>query len=527
MAAAPRRPRRRLSSPHRRAEARRAGVRAHQAVRARPDEPAPPPRVRAAHRGRHGRLARTGDVGRVARPRAAAGRSGRSGGPIACSRRWRRCGRWPRSARCRSRKSGTCCAIAWSCSTGSRRSAGTAGCLSARRTRRAAGGSGSCSCPASPSASCRSVRTRIRCCSTSGEAALGGLANQDDRKNAERLLLKLSIGAATERLYLSYPRLDVAETRVRVPSFYALDVVRAITGAVPDHRQLARDAAEEAGASLAWPAPKDPAPRDRRSRARPRVAEAAARVPRSGLGPRPRALPAAAQRVAAPIGDQPLDSRAQGVVAGGRPRSRGAGDQPGAREGASRQPPILAVGAAAVLVVSVPVPARDDLPPRAARRARAARAARSADARQPVSPGAGRVLPGDGKGRCAAGHARPCRGGLEGRRRCARSGGSGIRRAAGAGDPARLAGRDRRAAARSRHLGPEDGRRRLVGAGLLRIQLRPVRRRPRRAQPEGSGHDRRAVRAARIGRSHRAIGKTARRCASPTTRRGRTGRKTG
>ncbi len=88
--------------------------------------------------------------------------------------------------------------------------------------------------------------------------ALGGLANQDDRKNAERLLLKLSIGAATDRAYLSYPRLDVAETRVRVPSFYALDVVRAITGAVPDHRQLAREAAEEAGASLAWPAPKDP-----------------------------------------------------------------------------------------------------------------------------------------------------------------------------------------------------------------------------------------------------------------------------
>ena len=88
--------------------------------------------------------------------------------------------------------------------------------------------------------------------------ALGGLANQDDRKNAERLLLKLSIGAATDRAYLSYPRLDVAETRVRVPSFYALDVVRAITGSVPDHRHLARDAADEAGASLAWPAPKDP-----------------------------------------------------------------------------------------------------------------------------------------------------------------------------------------------------------------------------------------------------------------------------
>lgn len=86
----------------------------------------------------------------------------------------------------------------------------------------------------------------------------GSLATQDDRKNAERLLLKLSIGAAEERLYLSYPRLDVAETRARVPSFYALDVVRAITGDIPDHRQLASEAAAEAGASLAWPAPKDP-----------------------------------------------------------------------------------------------------------------------------------------------------------------------------------------------------------------------------------------------------------------------------
>jgi hypothetical protein len=85
-----------------------------------------------------------------------------------------------------------------------------------------------------------------------------GLARQDDRAAAERLLLKIAIGASSERLYLSYPRLDVAETRARVPSFYALDVMRAITGAIPDHRVLAADAAQEAGASLAWPAPADP-----------------------------------------------------------------------------------------------------------------------------------------------------------------------------------------------------------------------------------------------------------------------------
>ena len=84
-----------------------------------------------------------------------------------------------------------------------------------------------------------------------------GLARQDDRAAAERLLLRLAIGAASDRLYLSYPRLDVGETRARVPSFYALDVMRAITGAIPDHRVLAADAASEAGASLAWPAPVD------------------------------------------------------------------------------------------------------------------------------------------------------------------------------------------------------------------------------------------------------------------------------
>ena len=84
------------------------------------------------------------------------------------------------------------------------------------------------------------------------------LVGQDERSRAERLLLKIAIGAANQRLYLSSPRLDVSETRARVPSFYALDVVRAITGRVPDHRVLASDAADAGGASLAWPAPKDP-----------------------------------------------------------------------------------------------------------------------------------------------------------------------------------------------------------------------------------------------------------------------------
>ena len=82
-----------------------------------------------------------------------------------------------------------------------------------------------------------------------------GLPVQEDRARTERLLLRLAVGAATERLYLSYPRMDVAESRPRVPSFYVLDIMRAITGRIPRHERLREDAAERGGASLAWPAP--------------------------------------------------------------------------------------------------------------------------------------------------------------------------------------------------------------------------------------------------------------------------------
>jgi hypothetical protein len=75
----------------------------------------------------------------------------------------------------------------------------------------------------------------------------------------ERLLLHLAAGAAGERLYVSYPRLDVAEGRARVPSFYALDVLRGATGRIPDHEALAHAAAQAGDPSLAWPAPDDPA----------------------------------------------------------------------------------------------------------------------------------------------------------------------------------------------------------------------------------------------------------------------------
>ncbi|MEN3338412.1 MAG: ATP-dependent helicase/nuclease subunit [Acidobacteriota bacterium] len=86
-----------------------------------------------------------------------------------------------------------------------------------------------------------------------------GLAVQEDRGRNERLMLRLAVGAATERLWLSYPRIDVAESRPRVPSFYALDIMRAITGRVPDHEELQERAAAAGAAGLAWPSPSEPA----------------------------------------------------------------------------------------------------------------------------------------------------------------------------------------------------------------------------------------------------------------------------
>jgi CRISPR/Cas system-associated exonuclease Cas4 (RecB family) len=84
------------------------------------------------------------------------------------------------------------------------------------------------------------------------------LTLQDDRAEHERFLLRLAVGVASERLYVSFPRIETAEARARVPSFYALEVMRAVTGRIPDHQQLELEASEEANASLAWPAPPRP-----------------------------------------------------------------------------------------------------------------------------------------------------------------------------------------------------------------------------------------------------------------------------
>lgn len=84
------------------------------------------------------------------------------------------------------------------------------------------------------------------------------LETTESRVAGERLALRLAIGAATERVVLSYPRLDTERGRPRVPSFYALEVLRAIEGTLPSFEELAGRAEEAGAARMAWPAPERP-----------------------------------------------------------------------------------------------------------------------------------------------------------------------------------------------------------------------------------------------------------------------------
>lgn len=82
-----------------------------------------------------------------------------------------------------------------------------------------------------------------------------GLPLQADRVQLERLALRLAIGAATRRVVFSYPSVDLAKGRAKVPSFYLLEIARASRGELPDFETLERQAASSSGSRLGWPAP--------------------------------------------------------------------------------------------------------------------------------------------------------------------------------------------------------------------------------------------------------------------------------
>ncbi len=84
------------------------------------------------------------------------------------------------------------------------------------------------------------------------------LARNEQRREAERLALKIAAGAARERAMFCYPRVDLDQGRPRVPSFYMLEVMRAAEGPLPGFEQLEKRIAAQP-TTLSWPAPANPA----------------------------------------------------------------------------------------------------------------------------------------------------------------------------------------------------------------------------------------------------------------------------
>jgi len=68
--------------------------------------------------------------------------------------------------------------------------------------------------------------------------------------------LRIAAAAATKTLTVSYPRVNVEQARPRVPSFYALEVLRAAEGRLPNLREFEKRAASGSPTRLDWPAPK-------------------------------------------------------------------------------------------------------------------------------------------------------------------------------------------------------------------------------------------------------------------------------
>jgi ATP-dependent helicase/DNAse subunit B len=89
------------------------------------------------------------------------------------------------------------------------------------------------------------------------EAISPHLPVQDRRVVEERLLLHTAAAVAEHKLCISYPRMNLGQGRSRGPSFYAIEVIRAVTGQIPDLQQLQRMAAEASQSQPGWPSPKN------------------------------------------------------------------------------------------------------------------------------------------------------------------------------------------------------------------------------------------------------------------------------
>jgi RecB family exonuclease len=83
-------------------------------------------------------------------------------------------------------------------------------------------------------------------------AALSRSSDEDERQ-----LLRTGVASATERLTISWPRIDVLAGRERVPSLYVFELVKAARGDAATPREIDAEARAGAETQLGWPAPAD------------------------------------------------------------------------------------------------------------------------------------------------------------------------------------------------------------------------------------------------------------------------------
>lgn len=82
-----------------------------------------------------------------------------------------------------------------------------------------------------------------------------GLRLRDDLVAEERERLMIALAAASRKLVVSYPSMDTGLSRTRVPSFYVLEIARAMEGRLPDLSTFKQRTAAAAQTRLSWPAP--------------------------------------------------------------------------------------------------------------------------------------------------------------------------------------------------------------------------------------------------------------------------------